>query len=1131
MSPSRRMSLFLFFTLVLTSVKCFAGYSSIDYEVRVSAAPVNTGFAKIMRPEAASELARVRSVISDGPCAMAVDLDRDAKEVVVRPLSRQVKVMRDGRRCAFTLPGPGQYTFEADGPHHAVHIFVDAPKDCRTPRGKVIRYTPGEHRVGRVMLESDTTVIIERGARVYGCFMAVDAENIAIVGGGIIDGSEMRRDDMRAHPLPVDFYKQLPAGREAFMKVYAEQRCADGPVRLFRVKNARVEGVTLLDPPLWSLIAAGCDGFVIDNVKVIGWRYNSDGFNLCNTRNAVIRNSFLRCFDDCVVLKGICGYDAQNCENIRVENCVIWCDWGRNLEIGAETNAPEYRDIIFRNCDLIHGSTVFMDINHNNRAFIHDILFEDIRVEYTRYQLADVTTFDPLLPYPDPPPRVTHPLLAMVPIRDCPLFSKDNLRGRVRGVRFKGISVVTDPEVPVPQVEVTGYDADHRVEDVSFTGFTLNGKPWVPEVKTNAFTSGIYAGLKPRELTLVENGVSDYVIAVADDQDEAMRVQEAVDALRDYVKAATGCTLASVRESEVGDRPAFYLGRTAKGVAAGIPYERFVDYVNCRKIIGRDIFIAGNDASANIRGELQQHDREYLGHGVGLNLDVKDQSYRRWHGTLKAALAFLEDAGVVQFLMPGENGLNIAKLDRLAVPDDLNVIGQAQIPYSNCRCYGGLHSTVAFGQLEIPYNKTWGGHPFPVAVPRAKYEKTNPEYFILKDGVRRPDFGPAGGGHHCVSNPEVFELFMAEMKRQYDLGYRWIQVGPTDGQVPCECEACRKMHPDPHERQWIFYRRIAEAAETRLPGATMVLLSYDFTSQPPTSFERFPDNVAIELCIWDRFHEKFAEWEKFRDVPKIAYVYFFGAYHAWAVAPTRSPKYIADSLRVLRDNNVKCIFKCGWAEDLGLEACIAYVYAKLLEDPDRDPEALVDRFCKQAYGKAEDFMKRFWRTLYANLDTSAGHSVIDETKKRPHNPEQMYMFSYTPGTLRYMGRMLDLAEGTAGLNDKERARIKFARRSWGFQNLRMQSYFVNAAWSATGDPAILEAANRVYDARERFLDGWYDEQGKLRREPGFDWHYMRGLPREKLVNGGGAMVPNFPFLFRYGKDNVKTKLAAESAGK
>ena len=635
-----------------------------------------------------------------------------------------------------------------------------------------------------------------------------------------------------------------------------------------------------------------------------------------------------------------------------------------------------------------------------------------------------------------------------------------------------------------------------------------------------AFAAAAWVG-NAAPVTIVADGKSDYVIALSDDANEALKAKEAAEALRDQVAESTGVRLPVVHESSVGGRPAFYLGRTKKGEAAGVPYEKLVDYTTWRKLVGRDVFLAGRDESAGIKGPLPYHDREYLSQRTGLNADVKDLSYRRWHGTLKAVLAFLEKAGAVEYLMPGENGRNVPKRTSLTVDDGwLAGLSSPSFHYSNGRCYGDVRTTVALGHVDIPFNRTWGGHPIIYAVSRGKYEKTHPEYFIMKDGVRRPDFGPAGGGHHCVSNPDVKRLYLEYLKQQYDAGYRWIQVGPTDGQVACECEACKRMHPDPKERQWLFYRSIAEEAKTLMPGAKMVLLSYHLTYDAPKAFDRFPDNVVVELCIWDHFKEKFENWAKFRDVPKIAYVYFFGSYHAWAFAPTRSPKYIAEQMRILRDNNVKCIFKCGWASDLGLEAPIAYVYSRLLENVDTDTDALLDEFCERAYGKGAEPMKKFFRTMYANLDTTGGHSVIDETKKMPHNPEQMFEFSFRPYPLEVMGRMLGVAESHSNLDPRIVARLKLVRRSYEFLNMRMKSYFLAEAWGATHAPEILDAALRLYDAREKMLDGWYDKDGKMIRPEGFDWHYLYGVSRSQLVCGGGQQVPCFPQLFRYGPHNV-----------
>ena len=271
---------------------------------------------------------------------------------------------------------------------------------------------------------------------------------------------------------------------------------------------------------------------------------------------------------------------------------------------------------------------------------------------------------------------------------------------------------------------------------------------------------------------------------------------------------------------------------------------------------------------------------------------------------------------------------------------------------------------------------------------------------------------------------------------------------------------------------------------------------------------------------------KFENWSRFRDIPKIAYVYFFGMYHSIAAAPTRSPKYIADCMRILRDNNVKCVFKCGWAEDIGLEAPICYVFSKLLDNPDADPDKLVEEFCDAAYGKAAGPMKGFFKTLYAGMDTPGGHSVIDEFNKRPHHPEEMFEYMFRPyPVVTRMSALLGAAEGAKDPDPKVRARLKLVRRSYDFLRLRAQSYFLNDAYSASGGSQdVLAAAGRVYDAREKFLDGWYDAKGSMIGNEGFDWHYLRNLPRERLVCGGGLMPPNFPGLFRYGPGNVKAKL-------
>ena len=247
-------------------------------------------------------------------------------------------------------------------------------------------------------------------------------------------------------------------------------------LRFYRCRNVNVSGVIMRDSSIYALLPAGCDNVCIDYAKTIGmWRYNSDGFDVFNSSNITVTNCFLRNFDDCVVIKGIPGFDYRNNENILVSGCVIWCDWGRPLELGAETSADEYRNIVFEDCDIIHGSTINLDIQHHNRAKISNIVFDNIRVEYSKYQLPDQFQQSDDQQYTGTP-NSGHPYLMAIPIYNSGLFAKDGLHGSASYVRFSNIQVIKDAEVPMPKSFFMGMDKEHSVSHIVIENLTVNGE-------------------------------------------------------------------------------------------------------------------------------------------------------------------------------------------------------------------------------------------------------------------------------------------------------------------------------------------------------------------------------------------------------------------------------------------------------------------------------------------------------------------------------------------------------------------------------------------------------------------------------------------------------------------------------
>ncbi len=460
---------------------------------RVSAQPYNIWWVGRQRPVEQTEEAAFFSFETDGPADVEVTREEDFTEAVVRPLSAGVRTERDGRTLRLRLPGPGQYMVEWDGVHAPLHLFANPMKDFDLPEdaSRVIRFGPGVHRPGRIEVRSGQTVYLDPAAVVYGCVMGICADDVRVVGYGILDGSlETRGDDTPL--LPYSYEGPVPQDPEGIRGLLERTRSLEGCLRFYRGRNIAVEGPVIRDCATFCMIPANVENLTVDWVKTVGmWRYNSDGIDLFNCRNVRISDCFLRNFDDCMVIKGICGWDAMNNENILVSRCTVCCDWGRALEIGAETNAPQYRNIVFEDCDLIHGVHVMMDLQHHNRARISGVVFRNIRCEYTKYQTPGVLNRDYAVPYEAARPADPgHPYLLVCEVVDSGLFAKDGLHGEIRDVSFEDIAVLADEGVPVPRGYLHGMDAGHRVEGVTVRNVTFNGRRLAPGelgIETNAF--------------------------------------------------------------------------------------------------------------------------------------------------------------------------------------------------------------------------------------------------------------------------------------------------------------------------------------------------------------------------------------------------------------------------------------------------------------------------------------------------------------------------------------------------------------------------------------------------------------------------------------------------------------------
>lgn len=440
------------------------------HKCRVSKMPFNTEWPGHQRSIEQTEVSSFISFEMDKPVDVCVKFPHRPENIAIRPLNKNVEYEVLNDAVCFTIKEVGQYTFEMDGRHNVLHIFAN-PKQSFDSENATYKFENGVYEIGRLHLKSNESVYIGADAVVYGEIDSADSENIRIYGSGILDGSKVHRS----------------SGNCEIGK--------DGLVNFIRCRNVAIDGVILRDSCMWTVTSINCVGMEFKNVKVIGmWRYNSDGFDFVNCQNVHVSDCFLRTFDDGIVLKGLRLDDKKeiekmNVENHLIENCVVWCDWGGALEIGAETIADEYKNIVFRNCSIIRTEQGAMRIHSGDRAEVHDVLYENIYVEYSKYDQKTVYQQSDDMEY-DPGDEPAHDAF----IKDfmyCGVWSDDNILGHVHDIKYKNIFITKDEEVPMPVAIFNGGDETHPIENITVENVFVNGQKIIPQTSENDFAKDI----------------------------------------------------------------------------------------------------------------------------------------------------------------------------------------------------------------------------------------------------------------------------------------------------------------------------------------------------------------------------------------------------------------------------------------------------------------------------------------------------------------------------------------------------------------------------------------------------------------------------------------------------------------
>ena len=360
-------------------------------------------------------------------------------------------------RLIIKSDGPFKAVIEPNSRIKPLLLFADEP-EARRPVGDQVRYfAPGVHNVGVLTVTDDQVIYLDEGAVVNGAIHAT-GKNIMICGHGVLSGAS---------------YPRLEGPCESLLLA---DRCTGLIVR----------DVTFTAPWWWTVYLVNCDDVLIDNIKILNSNMiNDDAIDIANSRNVVVRNSFIRCQDDVIAVKGM-DQNGLPCENILVEGCMLWNDWANIIRIGYECDAPYMKNIVLRNCDIVHyafrykeperfwANTIFF-LQPSNNMLISDLLFEDIRVHADGPIVflkasSDICVGPAILGLQ--PQNYSH----VYAIADLSKY-KYSAGGSLKNVVFRNISVDGDPSAFCGDIYIKGNSETENIGTIDFENVTFFGKP------------------------------------------------------------------------------------------------------------------------------------------------------------------------------------------------------------------------------------------------------------------------------------------------------------------------------------------------------------------------------------------------------------------------------------------------------------------------------------------------------------------------------------------------------------------------------------------------------------------------------------------------------------------------------
>jgi len=394
------------------------------------------------------------------------------------------------------------YGAAGDGKTNCSEAFRKAIDDCNREGGGRVLVPKGQYKTGPIYLKSNVNLHLEEGAiltfstdpRDYlpvvttrwegvdlmnysPLIYAYEEKNIAITGSGTLDGcanntnwwpwkgreiygwkegmEEQNADNRR--PALFDMgEKGVPVEKRLFGEGYYLRPQFIQP---YKCENILIEGVTILNSPMWIIHPVLCNNITIQSVHINSHGPNSDGCDPESCKDVLIKDCYFNTGDDCIAIKSGRNADGRRIgipsENIIIQGCTMENGHG-GVVIGSEISGGA-RNIFAENCKMsspLLDRALRIKTSSMRGGTIEDIYMRNVEVGQVKQEAIYITMF-----YEDKGDYL--PVIKNIAI--------ENLRvkqgGKV-GIRMEGYKASPVTEIYLKDIDIETSEKAYLLENV-----------------------------------------------------------------------------------------------------------------------------------------------------------------------------------------------------------------------------------------------------------------------------------------------------------------------------------------------------------------------------------------------------------------------------------------------------------------------------------------------------------------------------------------------------------------------------------------------------------------------------------------------------------------------------------------